>query len=197
MTRWDVRRRELLKGLAVGMGCLPVFHSSRAWSQTTAAPKKLLIIVNSEGYRQAYWRPKDGTLMTQTLPVSSSPMEPHKADLIFLPGLTHPTFTGNQHGVFPNHLAAGPNSGVAEYRVPFTATIDQFIGSALAASNNLPRAALNLAVLASQGTMGEGNNSRFASYKGKDQAVTPEQDPYKTSEKFSAAQRPRPHRRAR
>jgi hypothetical protein len=116
MTRWEVRRRELLKGLAVGMGCLPVFHSSRAWSQTAAAPKKLLIIVNSEGYRQAFWRPKDGSLMTQTLPVSSSPMEPHKADLIFLPGLTHPTFTGNQHGVFPNHLAAGPKDQTAAWR---------------------------------------------------------------------------------
>ena len=130
MKTWEMRRRDVLKSLGVGLGCLPLLQSSRA--SAAAVPKRLLIIASTEGYRQELWRPKDGDLMTQTLPDSSSPLEPHKADLIFLPGLTHPTFTGGGHGSFPNHLATS-NSGKREYRVPFSATFDQVVGPPLAA----------------------------------------------------------------
>jgi hypothetical protein len=179
---WEIRRRDLLKTLGVGMGCLPFLHGHKALAAGTgAAPKKLLIVANTEGYRQMNWRPKDGSLLTQTLPSSSSPLEKHKANLIFLPDMTNPAFGGPRHGGFPNHLAAGPNSGVNEYRVPFSASVDQVVGSALIAANpSVSRATLNLGVLSSQGRMGEGNNSRFCIYKGKDQPVAPEQDPWKT-----------------
>jgi hypothetical protein len=182
MHDWEVRRRDLLKTLGVGMGCLPFLHSHKALAAGTgAAPKKLLIVASTEGYRQMNWRPKDGSLLTQTLPDSSSPLERHKANMIFMPDMTNPAFAGPRHGGFPNHLAAGPNSGVNEYRVPYSATVDQVVGSALIVANpSLSRATLNLGVLSSQGLMGEGNNSRFCIYKGKDQPVPPEQDPWKT-----------------
>jgi Protein of unknown function (DUF1552) len=178
MNKWDIRRRDLLRALGVGLGCLPLLQSSRGSAQA-AAPKRLIIVANTEGYRQEFWRPKDGPLATQTLPDSSSPLEPYKDDLIFLPGLTHPTFTGSAHGAFPNHLATS-NSGQAEYRVPFSATFDQVVGPALAKANNLPMATLTLGILSDQGIMGEGTNSRYCFYKGKGQAVVPEQDPWKT-----------------
>jgi hypothetical protein len=178
MNSWEMRRRDLLKALGVGMGCLPLLQSSRG-SAAGAAPKRLLIVASTEGYRQQFWRPMDGSLMTQTLPDSSSPLESHKADLIFLPGLTHPTFTGGAHGAFPNHLSTS-NSGVKEYRVPTSATFDQVVGPPLAMPNNLQMATLNLGILCDKGIMGEGANSRYCFAKGKGQIVVPEQDPWKT-----------------
>ncbi len=178
MNAWEMRRRDVLKALGVGMGCLPLLQSNRA-AAAASAPRRLLLVCSTEGYRQQYWRPMDGSLMNQTLPDSSSPLEPHKADLIFLPGLTHPSFTGGGHGSFPNHLATA-NSGVKEYRVPFSATIDQVVGAALAGPNNLQMPALNLGILSDKGIMGEGANSRYCFAKGKGQIVVPEQDPWKT-----------------
>jgi len=176
MTIWEMRRRDVLKALGVGMGCLPLLRSSHA---KAAVPKRLLIVASTEGYRQQYWRPMDGSLMTQTLPDSSSPLEPHKADLIFLPGMTHPSFTGGAHGAFPNHLSTS-NSGVKEYRVPTSVTFDQAVGPPLAMPNNLQMAVLNLGIMSDKGIMGEGANSRYCFAKGKDQIVVPEQDPWKT-----------------
>ncbi len=176
MKTCETRRRDVLKALGVGMGCLPLLRSGQA---AAAAPRRLIIVASTEGYRQPFWRPMDGSLLGQTLPDSTSPLEPHKADLIFLPGLTHPSFTGGGHGSFPNHLATS-NSGVREYRVPTSATFDQVVGPALAKPNNLPMATLNLGILSDKGIMGEGANSRYCFAKGKDQIVVPEQDPWKT-----------------
>jgi hypothetical protein len=178
MNRWELGRRDVLKALGVGMGCLPLLQSSRG-SAAASVRKRLIIVAATEGYRQQFWRPMDGPLATQTLPDSSSPLEPHKADLIFLPGLTHPSFTGGAHGAFPNHLATS-NSGVKEYRVPTSATFDQVVGPALATPNNLQMEALNLGIMSDKGIMGEGANSRYCFAKGKDQIVVPEQDPWKT-----------------
>jgi Protein of unknown function (DUF1552) len=178
MNAWEIRRRSVLKALGVGMGCLPLLQSSRG-SAAATRPQRLLIVAATEGYRQALWRPMDGSLMNQTLPDSSSPLEPHKADLIFLPGMTHPSFTGGAHGAFPNHLSTS-NSGVKEYRVPTSATFDQVVGPPLAMKDNLPMPTLNLGLLSDKGIMGEGANSRYCFAKGKDQIIVPEQDPWKT-----------------
>jgi len=73
MNSREMGRRDLLKSLGVGMGCLPLLQSSFASAATT--PKRLIIVASTEGYRQQYWRPMDGSLMNQTLPDSSSPLE--------------------------------------------------------------------------------------------------------------------------
>jgi hypothetical protein len=177
LNTWELRRRDFLKTLGVGMGCLPLLQSSRS-SAAGPAPKRLLIVASTEGYRQQFWRPMDGSLMNQTLPDSSSPLERVKSDVIFMPGMTHPTFTGGAHGAFPN-LFATANSGVKEYRVPFSTTFDQVVGPALSKQYNLPMETLTLGLLSDKGIMGEGANSRYCFYKGKGQVVTPEQDPWK------------------
>src|SRR4051794_39603066 len=187
MNRWESRRRDVLKYLGVGMGCLPLLRAGRASGATP--PRRLLIVASTEGYRQQFWRPMDGPLAGQTLPDSSSPLEPHKADVIFLPGMTHPTFTGGAHGAFPNHLSTS-NSGVKEYRVPTSATFDQVVGPALAMPNNLQMATLNLGIMSDKGIMGEGANSRYCFAKGKDQIVVPEQDPWKTYGRIFAGVQP-------
>ena len=43
MNAWEMRRRDVLKALGVGMGCLPLLQSSRG-SAAAAAPKRLLIV---------------------------------------------------------------------------------------------------------------------------------------------------------
>ena len=189
MNKWELHRRDVIKALGVGMGCLPLLQSHRA--SAADVPKRLLIVAATEGYRQAFWRPQDGSLMGQTLPDSSSPLEPHKADVIFLPGMTHPSFTGGAHGAFPNHLSTS-NSGVREYRVPTSATFDQVVGPPLAMANNLQMATMNLGILSDKGIMGEGANSRYCFAKGKDQIVVPEQDPWKTYARVFGGAGPQP-----
>ena len=61
MNAWEIRRRDVLKALGVGMGCLPLLQSSRGIGRR-AAPKRLLIVAATEGYRQQFWRPMDGSL---------------------------------------------------------------------------------------------------------------------------------------
>src|SRR5687767_10948986 len=87
-------RRELLKTLGVGAACLPLLHASRTWAAADAVPKRFLCVIATEGYRQAAWRPMNGSLMGQTLPRTCTPLEAHKADLIFLPDMTNPGWSG-------------------------------------------------------------------------------------------------------
>jgi hypothetical protein len=179
-TDWDGTRRDLLKLLGVGAGCLPVLHASRAWAAPSTAPRRLLIMVITNGYRQEFWRPTDGSLATQTLPESSRPLEPHKGDVIFLPGLAHPSYPGrNQHGAYVNNLAGGPNDGMKEYRVPFTPTIDQIVGAGLGKTANVSRPSLNLGIMVDQGRAGIFPSKR-SFWKTKTDPINPEPNPYKT-----------------
>ena len=91
MTDWALSRRKLLQGLGLGAGCLPLLQATRSYGQAAKFPKKLIVHLQTEGYRIPAWLPKDGPLANQTLPDSSSPLEPYKDLLIFLGNL------GNNH----------------------------------------------------------------------------------------------------
>jgi hypothetical protein len=173
-------RRDLLRQLGVGAACLPLLQASRALAAPGPGPRRLMVVMTTNGYRQTYWRPtSNGSLLDQTLPDSSSPLEPHKADVIFLPGMTNPAFRGGGHGSYPNCLAAGPNDGMREYRVPFTPTIDQLVGDALAKQANLTRSALNLGILVDQGK-GPTIGAKRCFWRNRTTPVTPEADVYRT-----------------
>src|SRR3712207_2008436 len=92
---WTLARRDLLKGLGVGAACLPLLRAKPAHA---AAPKRFVLFATSEGYRMNEWAPRTGSLMTQTLPFATAPLEPHKADVIILPDLSNPGFTGTGGG---------------------------------------------------------------------------------------------------
>ena len=60
MNTGSCARRDLLKAWAWA-GCLPLLHvEPELWAAATT-PKRLLIVMHTEGYRQQYWRPMDGT----------------------------------------------------------------------------------------------------------------------------------------
>lgn len=180
MKRWDLARRDLLAQLGVGAACLPLLHASRVWGADAAAPKRLLILQLTNGYRQAAWRPPVGSLLSQPLPEASSPLEPHKAQLVFLPGMTHPSYPGQGiHGAYGTVFAGGPNSGSGEYRVPYTATVDQVVGQALAKAHNLARVSLPLQIQVDKGGLGA-IGSRRCFWRGRDEPINPEANPYQT-----------------
>ena len=102
MNKWEFARRDLLKGLGVGLAVLPALRHSKAWAQNEKMPKKLMIFLASEGYRIAQWKPATGPLTT--LPQSCMPLTRHKDYLVFLPEMPNPGFTG---GVEYGHQAYG------------------------------------------------------------------------------------------
>jgi hypothetical protein len=177
LNRWELRRRDLLKGLGVGMGCLPLLNASELWAAATA-PKRLAIVMNTNGYRQAYWKPMPGPLVGQTLPESAAPLEPYKASVIFCPDMTQPAYGGGGHGSYVNCLASGPNDNLREYRVPFTPTIDQIVGPELARAGGLNRVSLPLGIQIEGGNAGIFPSKRMC-WKDRNTPITPEEDIYK------------------
>jgi hypothetical protein len=130
--RWEVTRRELLRDLGLGAACLPLLHAGQA--RGAARQPNLLIVAAIEGYRMPAWRPSDGPL-SAPLPLSSSPLEKHLADLIFLHDLANPAFRGcaacggSDYATMYYGLPAGPGSG--GYPEPDGPTVDQVIARAI------------------------------------------------------------------
>jgi hypothetical protein len=177
MKKWELARRDLLKGLGVGFGCLPLLHASEVWG-AAGAPRRLMIVMNTNGYRQTYWKPQEGPLAGQTLPESSAPLEPYKGDVIFCPDMSQPAYGGGGHGSYVNCLASGPNDNLREYRVPFTPTIDQIVGPVLAKEGNLTRVTLPLGIQIAGGNAGIFPSKRMC-WKDRNTPITPEEDIYK------------------
>jgi hypothetical protein len=172
-------RRQLLKGLGLGAACLPLLHASRSWAAGEALPKRFVCIMATEGYRQAAWKPKVGSLMTQTLPSTSSPLEPVKADLIFLPDMTNPncgTGPRNGHEAYGTIMWGGPPTG-PKFREPGGKTLDQVIVDGLPKTGR-PSLAFQVQVdrKPSVGTTG----ARRCFWRGAGQPINPELNPQKT-----------------
>jgi hypothetical protein len=124
----ELARRALLKKLGVGLACLPLLRARRARAQS-AAPRRLMLIQMSLGYRQQYWRPAIGSLADHTLPPTLTSFEPVKAQLTVLPDLTNPGAAGRgAYGVMFYGLGV---TGTTMYREPTGKTLDQVVASGL------------------------------------------------------------------
>jgi hypothetical protein len=180
MRNWELSRRALLKDLGVGAACLPLFHAGRA----SAAPAegKLLIVQATEGYRTSAWLPRDGSLMAAPLPPSSSPLERHKADLVFLHDMANRGFPCDAcgHGAYGTiYYGLPPRPGTGEYAEPNGPTVDQVIARALGNSaSGRPsfHAAVEIQLPPSLG--GPGHNHCF--WAGPNQPMNYELDPVAT-----------------
>jgi hypothetical protein len=133
MNKWELARRDLLKGLGVGLACFPVLNHTRSWAQGTAPGKKLMIFLASEGYRMAQWKPNPGPLTE--LPQSCKPLEKHKGDLIFMTDMTNPNYKGGErfgHEAYGSIFWGGASTkGSNKYQEPTGSTFDQLIADSM------------------------------------------------------------------
>jgi hypothetical protein len=178
VNKWELARRDLLKGLGLGLGMLPLLRASELWAAPGTGPKRLMIVMNTNGYRQQFWKPMPGSLMTQTLPDSSTPLEKHKQNLIFCPDMSQPAYGGGGHGSYVSCLASGPNDNKGEYRVPFAPTVDQIVGPKLAMEAGISRVSLPLGIQIKGGNAGIFPSERMC-WKDRNTPITPEEDIYK------------------
>jgi hypothetical protein len=188
MNKWEQSRRDLLKSLGVGVACLPLLKAGIAKGQgaapgATGSPLRVIMHLQTEGYRMAQWLPAAGPL-TAALPPSLSPLEPFKDQLIVLANLTNPKFLGCErwgHGSYGGIFAGGavnPNSGNGkEYWEPLVPTADQIIANHLLKAT--PALRKSLAFEIGTGATGRYPGSNRCYWTGMQQPVTPESDPYK------------------
>src|SRR5690349_8084190 len=178
MNKWDISRRDLLKALGVGGAMLPALRTSKAWGQAGQPQKKLVLILASEGYIIESWRPNPGSLMNQTLPASSAPLEPYKSYVNFLHPLTNPSYTGaiSGHQAYATIFWGGPNGG-GQYPEPTGPTLDQVVAGALKPT---PRKSLAFQVQVYRQPESGGRGAKHCHYTGPGQAIVPELNPFKT-----------------
>jgi hypothetical protein len=187
MKNWELGRRDLLKQLGLGAAMLPLLRSSKSWAADGKPPRKLILILASEGYIIGQWRPNSGSLMSQTLPNSSSPLEPYKSYVNFLHPMTDPSFKGpiSGHQAYATIFWGGsPNSG-GQYPEPTSATLDQVVANALPMP---PGGRLSLAfqVQVDRKPESGGRGAVRAFYRGAGQAINPELNPFKTYQQLFA-----------
>jgi hypothetical protein len=183
MNKWEQSRRDLLKGLGVGLGCLPLLSAGMARGQTAAA-KKFFCHLQTEGYRMMNWLPPQGPLPA-TLPSSLQPLAEFKDHLIVLGNLGNAAFPGCVrwgHGAYGGIFTGGtvdPNSGNGkEYWEPLQPSIDQQIATQFAKETPmLQRKSLPFEI--GTGATGRYPGSNRCYWTGNKQPVTPESDPYK------------------
>jgi hypothetical protein len=184
VSRWAISRRELLARLGLGAACLPLLQATKSYGQPAVFPKRFICHLQTEGYRMPAWLPAAGSLAAQTLPDSTSPLEPWKNQLIFLANLTNPRYPGCDrwgHGTYGQIFTAGavdPNTGTGkEYWEPTVMSVDQVIGNTiLNAVPDVSRATLPLEIRVGGGSY---PGSKRCFWSGPKQPVTPEPDPYR------------------
>jgi hypothetical protein len=193
MKNWDLARRDLLKSLGIGVACLPILHSSKVWAQA-GGNRRFAIVHATAGFWQANWRPNAGSLMSQTLPSSSAPLEPHKADLVFMHSMANPNYPVGAnwgHECYGTIYWGGPQKapGGSKYQEPQGKTLDQWIAEGLPKATRL---SLNFQVqvdrLPSSGTTG----SSRCFWRGTGQPINPELNPAKTYAALFAGMAPAP-----
>jgi Protein of unknown function (DUF1552) len=94
MSRSRLSRRAMLKSLGLGLGALPLMHTSTGRGATATGPKRLVIVYQTGGmYGAGFWPQGTGNDLTQlTFPNGSSPLKPHASNLIFVKGLWNRAF---------------------------------------------------------------------------------------------------------
>jgi hypothetical protein len=182
-------RRRFLKGLGVGLGMLPLLQAARLFSQPGAIPKRLVIVVQTNGViSRAFFPQGNGeTLSGLTLPESTNPLNPHKEDLLFLSGLELRNFTdypghGGGHENYSLLLTGkrGVLVDVGDPRwVPFSAggpSVDHHIATEVTRQHNVPVPAMHLGVQVER--QGGYEAQKRVSWRDVGQANSPEDDPF-------------------
>jgi len=168
MTGHDAQRRRLLKGaLAGGLAGSPLagLLSRAAHAQSQTTPAKVLFVYIPDGCSQEHWHPS-GSQTSFTLPQMTQPLAAQQNDLVFIRGL-------NMYGGGATH-----EGGI---RKVLTATndvsLDVFIGQYYREQS--AHASIHLGVASSHE-----NGSGYVSYLGREQPITPEDNPLRAFERL-------------
>jgi hypothetical protein len=180
--RWLHSRREVLRDLGLGLGCLPLLQATRSYAASPPSPRRFVCVLQPFGYRTDAWLPERvGPMGRAALPASTSPLTPYQDELIFLPGLTNPGL-GRCHGCGPG--AYGATFGVA--RVPVAgyaesgiATVDQVVAQGLARAGRVPLLpTLPLGVMVDAGPAALPLGARRCFWREDGQPVHPRENPH-------------------
>jgi hypothetical protein len=193
MSKWSIRRRELLATMGAGAALLPLL-SGRAAHGQAAPPKRLIICVFPNGYPEGQYTATGANgvvdLSRATFAASLAPLTPWKEQVTLVapvgcPNVDdaedyHRAYSMMFSGAAPVSKPLGPSSVWA----PTGPTIDQVIASSIEA---LPRRTLPLALPLGEAEGVDGTlEARRAFWAGQGQPVTPEVDPYKLVQELFA-----------
>ena len=162
-------RRRLLKGFLAGAGSLPLTALlSRNLHAAGTAPQRLIAFYMPDGCFPTVFHPS-GSQTGFTLPGMTAPLENRRNDCVFIRGLD---------------MYSGGSTHEGGVRKVLTATgdisLDVFVGQAYRQAT--PHASVHLGV----GSTHE-NGGNYVSYLGKDQPVTPEDNPLRAFERLFGA----------
>ncbi|MDX2022986.1 MAG: DUF1552 domain-containing protein [Deltaproteobacteria bacterium] len=204
---WTSSRRAFLKASGLGAAMLPVLSFERAAKGATA-PHRLLVIVSPNGWVHDTFIPKSATaaaLSGLTLPDGTKPLEPHKADVNFIPGLEYrnykafypstvdyvdchhslPHLLNGKIGVMGKNSSSRPQDGASGYRPAGGGkSIDQWWAD-LQVQAGAKLAYPNL-VLGIQNESCCEPTMVQASYRDADQPNSVENDPYRLNQRLFA-----------
>ena len=186
MIDWNMRRRDLLRQLGQGAALIPLLHATRSFAAAPVFPRRLIIVVATNGYPEGGAFTPSGTgdaLSGLTFSDTLSPLDPWKKQLVVFPELSCPNAAGSEdfHRVYSIMLTSAPaihsrgDNGVAS---PTAATIDQVIAADISTRVNLPRPTLTLSQEFAPGSAVEAKiEAQRAFWRGQNQPVTPEFSP--------------------
>ena len=166
---WHLSRRQVLRGvggISLGLPFLEAMGSNNPTQSSTPAPKRLACFFfpngvtlppeNDPEHADWHWFPK-GEGKDFQLNKSTESLEPHRKDISFLSGLSHPA--GRRmagHGVSDVFLTAGPVDANAYQN---TVSIDQLVAEKNGVETRLPF--LPLSVGGGVGTLGRTHTLSF------------------------------------
>lgn len=178
-------RRSLMAALGAGGALLPFWDARTLSAQVGAFPKRLVFVVTPEGTVQDRFWPS-GSESSFTLNDITSPLEPHKDDILIVKGIDMRSAKEDSavHGAHDNytHLLVGDTSftgargdhdlGMAAVAAG-AISVDQYIAKELNPPTKLESLALGVQI------NWTALHQARVSWTGKNQAVTPEEDPYR------------------
>jgi hypothetical protein len=202
MTDWRLRRRDVLRRLGAGAACLPVLHATRSYGAEPAFPRRLIIVVATNGYPTGEFLPAGvgDALSGLTFSKTLSPLDPWKEELVIFPQLRCPNIEKGEdfHRSYPLMLTGAPAADEtprgASTMWPVSApTLDQVIANALSARESRPLRTLPLHVQVDRSSGGAPFSkleARRAFWSGPNQPITPEGNPYKVMDMLLSGSRP-------
>lgn len=187
----DFSRRSLLKGLGLGAAGLPLLPLlTESPVHASGGPKRMIVVFTANGTIPKAWSPGGSGPTNWTLNTILKPLAPYKNKLIVLEGLDQESAyngpgDGHQKGMghlltgtellAGNKFKGGGNSGYVGWGGGIS--LDQHLAKTVGKASKFP--SLEFGVQVRSATVW----SRM-SYKGPDQPVPPEEDPYQAFDRI-------------